>query len=251
MLEGLATCLHDLTAIGPGGVPAVAAALFLAGLAGGFTHCAGMCAPFVLAQASAAAARGGRGTLSRLSGAALLPYHLGRMLGYAMLGALAGGMAGLVTQASGLRWLLAALLLAAAVLMAAQASARLPAGWRPAFGLGLPALPGPGVRLGALVAGLMAEPRGWRGVGLGLALSALPCGLLYAALAGAAATGSALAGAIAMAAFVAGTVPALLGVALMGRLFLRGAGAGLRLVGAALFALNSVVLAGMAWRLVA
>ena len=251
MLEGLATCLHDLTAIGPGGVPAVAAALFLAGLAGGFTHCAGMCAPFVLAQAGAAASRGGEGMLARLSGAALLPYHLGRMLGYAALGALAGGMAGLVTQMSGLRWLLAALLLAAAALMAAQASARLPAHWRPAWRLGLPALPGPGVRLGALVAGLMAEPRGWRGVGLGLALSALPCGLLYAALAGAAATGSALAGAIAMGAFVAGTVPALLGVALMGRLFLRGAGTGLRLAGAALFALNSVVLAGMAWRLVA
>ena len=160
-------------------------------------------------------------------------------------------MAGLVTQMSGLRWLLAALLLAAAVLMAAQASARLPAHWRAAWRLGLPALPGPGVRLGALVGGLMAAPRGWRGVGLGLALSALPCGLLYAALAGAAATGSALAGAIAMAAFVAGTVPALFGVARMGRLFLRGAGAGLRLAGAALFALNSVVLAGMAWRLVA
>jgi hypothetical protein len=252
MLETLANCLHDLTAIGPGGVPAVAAALFLAGLAGGVTHCAGMCAPFVLAQAGAVADRSaGGGMLARLSGAALVPYHLGRMLGYATLGALAGGTAGLVTQASGLRWLLAALLLGAALLMAAQASARLPARWRPARLLHLPALPGPGARLGGVVARLMASPTGWRGVGLGLALSALPCGLLYAALAGAAATGSALAGAIAMAAFVAGTVPALVGVALMGRLFLRRAGPGLQLAGAALFALNSVVLAGMAWRLVA
>lgn len=103
MLEGLANCLHDLTAIGPGGVLAVAPALFLAGLAGGFTHCAGMCAPFVLAQAGTAASRGGEGMVARLCGAALLPYHLGRMLGYAPLGALAGGMAGLVTQMSGLR----------------------------------------------------------------------------------------------------------------------------------------------------
>ncbi len=45
----------------------------------------------------------------------------------------------------------------------------------------------------------------------GLMLSALPCGLLYGALAGAAATGSALGGALAMAAFVTGTVPALVG----------------------------------------
>jgi sulfite exporter TauE/SafE len=256
MLETLANCLHDLTAIGPGGVPAVAAALFLAGLAGGVTHCAGMCAPFVLAQAGALADRSASGgMLARLSGAALVPYHLGRMLGYATLGALAGGTAGLVTQVSGLRWLLAALLLGAALLMVAQAAGRLPERWRPARLLHLPAVPriglGPGARLSGLVGRLLAAPTGWRGVGLGLALSALPCGLLYAALAGAAATGSALAGAIAMAAFVAGTIPALVGVALMGRLFLRRAGAGLQLAGAALFALNAVVLAGMAWRLVA
>lgn len=247
----LADCLKDLTAIGPGGVPAVALALFLAGLAGGVTHCAGMCAPFVLAQAGALADRGaGGGLVARLSGAALVPYHLGRMLGYATLGALAGGTAGLVTQISGLRWLLALLLLAAALLMAAQAATRLPERFRPA-GLHLPALPGPGARLAGLIGPLLAAPGGWRGVGLGLALSALPCGLLYAALAGAAATGSALAGAIAMAAFVAGTIPALVGVALLGRLFLRRAGPGLQLAGAALFALNGVVLAGMAWRLVA
>lgn len=257
MLQTLGNCLHDLTAIGPGGVPAVAAALFLAGLAGGVTHCAGMCAPFVLAQAGALADRSaGGGMLARLSGAALVPYHLGRMLGYAALGALAGGTAGMVTQLSGLRWLLAALLLGAALLMAAQAAGLLPERWRPAR---LPHLSfwlsasgrGPGGRLSALVGWLLAAPGGWRGVGLGLALSALPCGLLYAALAGAAATGSALAGAIVMAAFVAGTMPALVGVALMGRLFLRRAGTGLRLAGAALFALNAAVLAGMAWRLVA
>jgi uncharacterized protein len=191
----LADCLQSLTAIGPEGVPAVALALFLAGLAGGFTHCAGMCAPFVLAQAGATADRhAGQGILARLSGAALVPYHLGRLFGYATLGALAGGLAGLVTQLSGVRYLLAALLLAAAMLMAAQALAR----WRPATsGAGRG-----GARLVGLIAPLLAAPTGWRGVGLGVALSALPCGLLYAALAGAAATGSALAGAIAMAAFV-------------------------------------------------
>lgn len=247
----LADCLKDLTAIGPGGVPAVALALFLAGLAGGVTHCAGMCAPFVLAQAGAVADRAAAGgVLARLSGAALLPYHLGRMLGYAALGAAAGAMAGLVTGLTGLRWLLAALLLAAAVLMAAQASARLPERWRVARLLRVPALPGPGPFLAARIGGLLAAPTGLRGVVLGLMLSALPCGLLYAALAGAAATGSALAGAIAMAAFVAGTVPAMVGVALLGRLFLRRSGPALQLAGAALFALNAVLLAGMALRLV-
>ena len=247
----LANCLHDLAAIGPGGLAAVAGALFLAGLAGGFTHCAGMCAPFVLAQAGATADRSaGGGTFRRLAGAALVPYHTGRMLGYATLGALAGGTAGLLTQLSGLRHVLAALLLAAAILMVLQASARLPARWRPRLpGAAQPLGAGLAEALARRIAPLLAAPTGGRGVLLGLLLSALPCGLLYAALAGAAATGSALAGAIAMAAFVLGTTPALFGVALLGRFFLRGQGALTQAIAVGLFALNGIVLGAMAVRL--
>jgi sulfite exporter TauE/SafE len=86
---------------------------------------------------------------------------------------------------------------------------------------------------------------------LGLLLSALPCGLLYAALAAAASSGSALAGAMAMAAFVLGTVPALGAVALLGQLFGRRHGPAMRLAGVGLFLLNAAVLAAMAWRLLA
>lgn len=245
-MEFLANCLHDLTALGPGGVPAVMGALFLAGLAGGATHCAGMCGPFVLAQAAAVADRAAAGgMLARLSGAALVPYHLGRLLGYGALGAGAGGLAGVVAFGTGFRFVLAAMLLLAAVLMFAQASARVAAL--------LPRLPAPRLprALQARLAGLLAAPTGLRGVALGLMLSALPCGLLYGALAGAAATGSALGGALAMAAFVAGTVPALVGVALLGRFFGRRAGPGMRVAGAALFAINGAVLAAMAVRVVA
>ncbi len=242
----LADCLHDLAALGPGGLAALLGTLFLAGLAGGVTHCAGMCGPFVLAQSSALADRTAGGPLlRRLAGAALLPYQAGRLLGYATLGALAGGSAGLLMLASGLRPVLAVLLLVAALLMLGQASARL-ALWLPR--LPKPALPGLlHRRLGAL----LAAPTGWRGVLLGLLLSALPCGLLYAALAAAAASGSALAGAMGMAAFVLGTVPALGAVALLGQLFGRRHGATMRLAGAGLFLLNAVVLVGMAWRLLA
>ncbi len=241
----LADCLHDLAALGPGGLAALLGTLFLAGLAGGVTHCAGMCGPFVLAQSTALADRAAGGPLlRRLAGAALLPYQAGRLLGYATLGALAGGSAGLLMLASGLRLVLAGLLLLAALLMLDQASARLT--------LWLPRLPKP--RLPGLVERrlgvLLAAPTGWRGLLLGLLLSALPCGLLYAALAAAAASGSALAGAMGMAAFVLGTVPALAAVALLGQLFGRRHGPAMRLAGAALFLLNAVVLAAMAWRLV-
>ncbi len=251
----LADCLRDLTALGPGGLPALMGALFLAGLAGGLTHCAGMCGPFVLAQAAAGAGRTAGGSmLRRLSGAALLPYHLGRMLGYAALGALAGGAAGLLVLASGLRLLLAALLVAAALMMLATAANRLlpwVAGLLAGRGAGVVAGPGFPDVLARRLGPLLAAPQGWRGVLLGLMLSALPCGMLYGALAGAAATGSALGGALAMAAFVLGTVPALVAVALAGRFFGRRHGGAMRLAGGALFALNGVVLLGMAARLVA
>ncbi|WP_426954413.1 sulfite exporter TauE/SafE family protein [Muricoccus radiodurans] len=242
----LPSCLHDLAALGPGGLAALAATLFLAGLAGGATHCAGMCGPFVMAQVAARAddvASGGM--LRRLSGAALLPYHAGRMAGYAALGAVAGGAAGLLTAASGWRFLLAVPLGVAALLMLAQGTARLLAAWPGAWRLPAPRWP-------ALpVGGLLADPRGGRAFLLGLLLSGLPCGLLYGALAAATAAGSALAGGLAMLAFTLGTVPALVAVGLVGRFFGRRAGPTFRTVGAALFLLNAVVLAGMALRLVA
>jgi sulfite exporter TauE/SafE len=248
----VADCLHDLAALGSGGLAALMGALFLAGLAGSVTHCAAMCGPFVMAQVAAGGAGtwGGDGVLRRLSGAALLPYHAGRMIGYGMLGALAGGSAGLLGRMGGLAPLLAALLGLAALFMLAQASQRMAAllprliPWR------LPAPTLPAV-LQRHMGALLAAPQGWRGVVLGLLLSALPCGLLYGALAAAAASGSALGGALVMVAFVAGTMPALLGVALFGRLFGRRHGPAWQVAAAMLFTLNAVVLGGMAVRLLA
>jgi len=236
----LADCLHDLAALGPGSLPALMAAMFLAGLAGGLVHCALMCAPFVLAQSADGSGAGGP-ALQRLAGAMLLPYQAGRALGYGLLGALAGGLAGLFALGTGLRWMLGALLLLAALLMAAQALPRLAAG--------LPRLRAPPARLGRWVALLLVWPSPLRGLLLGLLLSGLPCGLLYAALAAAAASGSALAGGLAMLAFVLGTVPALTALALFGRLLRRVQGTLMRQVTGGLFLLNAVVLTGLALRL--
>jgi hypothetical protein len=88
---------------------------------------------------------------------------------------------------------------------------------------------------------LLLAPSGWRGPFLlGLLLSGLPCGLLYGALVAAASAGSALAGALAMAAFALGTVPALVGVGLLGRFFGRrwAAASGFRVAARLLFLLN-------------
>ena len=90
--SGLAGCGHLVA--GHGGL---LASLFLAGLAVSASHCAGMCGPFVLAQVGTrlAAMPLQRATLlTRLSGMALLPYHLGRATTYTALGAVAGGLFG-------------------------------------------------------------------------------------------------------------------------------------------------------------
>jgi hypothetical protein len=240
-MELLAACLHDLTALGPSGQAALMLGMFTAGLAGGATHCALMCAPFVLAQVAAGADRShAGGVMARLSGTALLPYHLGRMLGYGLLGALAGLLAGLVREASGLGALLAIPLALAALICLLLAIGRGRTGWLRA--------PAPPDWAGRALAQLAADPTGVRGLLLGLLLSALPCGLLYGALAGAGAAGSALGGGLAMAAFVLGTMPALIAVGFSGRLLLRRAGAWLKPAGTALLLANAVLLAALALR---
>src|SRR6185369_15932837 len=98
----------------------MATSLFLAGLAGSLVHCVGMCGPFVLGQVAAdvEATRAGRyGEWGRLAGAALVPYHLGRLTTYTMLGAVAGAATALFASTSVFGWLSGALLVVAASLM--------------------------------------------------------------------------------------------------------------------------------------
>jgi uncharacterized protein len=193
-------------------------ALFLTGLAGSFTHCAAMCGPFVIAQIGAGLERDAMrglpyGTLARLRGAALLPYHLGRATTYAALGAAASGMVGFLANAAVYRALAAILLTLAAAAMLLQALGR---------GLGIVERLLAGVvptRPPALARAFLADPSGWRGYVLGVLLGFLPCAMVYAALAAAAAAGDPLRGALAMAAFAAGTVPGLAGVGWAGALF--------------------------------
>lgn len=212
------------------------ASLFLLGLAGGFSHCAGMCGPFVLSQTgrrlAAQSLDGGRAglVLARLAGIALLPYHLGRGCIYIALGTAAGGLLGGTGFLLGHGGLPGYALLVMAVLFLLQALAQLApklAGW---LGLGWHFDIGAGYaeRVGRLMAPLFGNPTGFGGFVLGLGLGFLPCGLLYTALLAAGASGSALGGAVAMAAFTLGTLPALLIVAALGSYAGRRFGAAMR-----------------------
>ncbi len=231
-----AFCGHDprLAALGALGFPG---ALFLVGLIGGTVHCTGMCGPFVLAQMAADGERlsaRGMGEWRRLRGAALLPYQLGRLTSYSLLGGLAGGLGGAAAALSGHRWLLGIFLALAALLLLRQGLAGIGSWWSKDDGhsrghRGAATMPVPRGRfsraLASLTRPLFADPRGLRGFGLGVALGFLPCGFLYGALAVAAGTGSAVMGALSMAAFTFGTMPNLIAVGYVGLFFgLRSAG---------------------------
>ncbi len=191
----------QMAMVAPAALPA---ALLLAGLAGSLVHCAGMCGPFVLGQVMADAERPGDppyGEWHRLAGAALAPYHLGRFTTYTILGALAGGITAIFASMELFRWLSAILLVAAAGLLAVQA-----------FGLALGAGSAATTLVTQLAGPLSLSRTSLARYGLGVVLGFLPCGLLYAALAAAAGTGSMVTGALAMSGFALGTVPALVAV---------------------------------------
>lgn len=222
--------LH-LAAAMPAGLPL---ALFLAGLAGSLVHCAGMCGPFVLGQVMADVERPDArpyGEWRRLSGAALMPYHLGRLTTYTLLGAVAGTATAAFASTSLFDGLSAFLLIVAAGLLVAQA-----------FGLALGAATS-SMGIVTRLAGRLAAARSpLARYGLGVVLGFLPCGLVYAALVAAAGTGSPLDGAFALSAFALGTMPALILVGWGGLIMRRRLRSAARWVGPPLLAGNALVM---------
>jgi len=190
------------------------------GLLGGFGHCVGMCSPFVLFVSRRYGAQDagpgrsahlGRGT-RRTAFAAQLWYTAGRIVTYALLGAVAGALGGVVEMAGGLLGVQrAASVVAGAVLvawalvaLADSAPLRSVARFLPHLPLWDPASSGLLARLQRRVPGHPFT--------VGLFLGLLPCGLLYSAIIAAVARGGPVEGAAALTLFGAGTAPALLGI---------------------------------------
>lgn len=217
----------------------LALSLFLAGLGGSALHCAGMCGPFVLGQVMSDAGKVGPGrsygAWRRLAGAALLPYHLGRMITYTALGAVAGAATALFASTVGFGWLSGLLLLFGAIFMLTQA-----------FGLAIGlAMPQAAV-IERLAAPLVASTHPPARFALGLVLGFLPCGLIYGALGAAAGTGSPVEGGLAMAAFSLGTMPALVAIGWGGALLRRRFQYGARWFAAPLLVVSSALMIALA-----
>ncbi|HSM59166.1 MAG TPA: sulfite exporter TauE/SafE family protein [Longimicrobiales bacterium] len=159
-------------------LPAITAAA-LAGLLGS-PHCVAMCGPFSLACGS----RVGHNAA----------WHAGKTLTYALLGALAGWAGHSVP---GPTWVATAVSATLVIWFAAALAGIVP---EPAVRIpGLTRLASRAAARGDLASRFV----------FGMANGLLPCGLVYATLGIAVASGDALTGAAAMAAFGLGTVPAL------------------------------------------
>lgn len=170
---------------------------FVLGIVGSL-HCVGMCGPIVLALPPDKTHTRNQFFLSRLT------YNGGRLITYAVLGMIFGSLGHLMALAglqSMLSITLGVLILASLfkpveTSFAAIAHTHL---WRKTIGA------------------LFRKKSYSALLGIGLLNGLLPCGLVYTALAGATASGDGAFGALFMVIFGLGTIPALIGVAFIGR----------------------------------
>lgn len=170
---------------------------FLLGLAGS-AHCAGMCGPLALALPPT-------GKTRALFLAGRLAYNGGRIITYAILGGLFGLLGQTFAVAGLQRWV--SLVAGTVILLGLLLSPGMIAGAPLARGVGwLKVALGKLLRRRAL-SSLFA---------IGVLNGLLPCGLVYAACFGAAATGNAIIGIAYMIVFGAGTLPMMLAFSIAG-----------------------------------
>lgn len=171
---------------------------FILGLAGSL-HCAGMCGPLAIALPHP-----GRGMAGFVAGR--LFYQIGRLVTYMALGALFGLMGRSLALAGVQQW------------VSIGAGILILSGLVASFWAGSAA---PLNRWVSRVKGWLAWWLQRRSLGslavLGLVNGLLPCGLVYAACAGAAAAGGVVSGLLYMGLFGLGTVPMMLGLSLGGQ----------------------------------
>ena len=165
----------------------------------GSLHCAGMCGPLALALPMTGNSRA-TFVLGRVA------YNLGRIVTYCVLGAAFGLVGQTLAFAGFQRWV--SIAAGSAILVGLLVSSRSTVSLPVARGVAW-------VKSGL---GALLRRRSVASVfSLGVLNGLLPCGLVYAACAGAVATGGLLSGVEYMAAFGFGTVPMMLGIGLVGQ----------------------------------
>ncbi len=187
------------------------------GFFGGFTHCSGMCGPFVLTQVSSRLQNtplAQFSTFAKIRSLALIPYHLGRITTYTFI----GFFCALITknlkdfnnfnQVSGFL-----LIIASFIFIKNIFDFKLP--------LKLRKLSFLAIKTPLILKKLFTNPQGFNGYLLGIILGFIPCGLLYGAFFLSASFASPVLAAFAMFLFGLMTFPALFLTATGSYLFLK------------------------------
>lgn len=200
-MQGMANCLEGVS-LSHG----LMASLFIAGLMSGFTHCIAMCGPFVISQTE---------KMEKLSDAALLPYHLGRLTTYTVMAVLLYSVLNLVFLFMPVRsFIIAPILLTAALIFLINAFPRLAKyfSWISSLKISLPYR-----YIGGFFRKLSQNPTISKKFMIGIILGFMPCGMVTSALMASATAPDVMGAALAMMSFGAGTIPALMLTAFTGQ----------------------------------
>lgn len=190
------------------------------GFFGGFTHCSGMCGPFVLTQISNRLTEIPLGKFSnfeKLKNLALLPYHLGRITTYSLIGFFCSFLTKNLKDLTQFRLYSAFFLIAAGlnfldVFFDKKISNFFFRKLKKIRKIRLTTHK-KNSKTASGLAGLFKKSVGFRGYFLGLVLGFIPCGLLYGAFLISASISQPIIAAIGMALFGISTFPSLFLVA--------------------------------------
>lgn len=239
--------------------------LFNLGFFGGFSHCIGMCGPFVFSQISNRLEKTSLeqfGSFNRLKHLALIPYHLGRITTYSAIAFISNLMIGSIANNNQFK-ILAAILLTFAALFFLNIAVdgkikNLLNFWLP---FRLQTNKNSGAfwcislksfskkikdHISILLSRLFTNPTGLKGYLLGVMLGFIPCGLLYGAIALATTIKSPLLAGIGMLVFGIGTIPSLFALAIGGYGILKMKYLNLKLISKIIILINSLTLLMMA-----
>lgn len=176
------------------------------GFFGGFSHCVGMCGPFVMTQVSSNFQKiplQNFSTFQKLKGLALVPYHLGRITTYSLIGFFSSLLTQNIQEFFNFKILAATFLFLASLFFFNLFFEKKILRFKSKF------LESATSFFSRKTAFLFQNPQGFRGYFLGLILGFIPCGLLYGAFLIAAAIQNPLLAALGMFLFGMTTFPAL------------------------------------------
>lgn len=211
------------------------------GFFGGFSHCIGMCSPFVITQISYNLQKmpvEKFSTFQKLKSFAVIPYHLGRITTYSFIGFLSAFITETINDFSEFKILSVILLILAALFFLTLLFERKLLPFK------LPFLESLALFFGKKFQRFFTNPKGINGYILGLILGFIPCGLLYGAFLIAANISNPFLAAFAMFCFGVSTFPALFIGGFGGNALVKFAG--FKILSKIIIALNAVALLLMA-----